>query len=188
MPFKKIQIHLFPSSLSVKQAGFLSIGKATSLKKEQLLIQNSFTPLKNCHILTVTKDLGSYIIVLVIRSNCSNLPGQRALEYLAEPLPKMSMTINLIWRQGYSSWNIGSIEYPFIGITPRSTLIRSGRICLGPIYGTNRSLWALFSFRRNNWCHIIKIKNSYLKLLLFTKNYFSLLKPCICVDKTTIIR
>ena len=41
----------------------------------------------------------------------------------------LHMTLNYIWWLGYSSRDLGSVEYLFIGITPRSTLAQSGSTC-----------------------------------------------------------
>ena len=46
------------------------------------------------------------------------------------------MTLNCIWWSGTRFRDLGSVEYPFIAITPRSTLTRSGSTCSGPILGT----------------------------------------------------
>ena len=43
------------------------------------------------------------------------------------------MTVNYIWLDGSSSRDLGSKEYPFISITPRSTLTQSGSTSFGPI-------------------------------------------------------
>ena len=41
----------------------------------------------------------------------------------------LGMKLNCIQWGGYSSGDQGSVEYPFISITPRSTLTRNGRTC-----------------------------------------------------------
>ena len=43
-------------------------------------------------------------------------------------------------------------EYPFIAITPRFTLVRSGNTWNGPIYGLNRTIWHLNWVQINDLC------------------------------------
>ena len=50
-----------------------------------------------------------------------------------------------IWEE----WNIFSLP-----LLPGS-LIPGGSNCQSFIYGSNRSVWKLFIFDRNNWCHVI---------------------------------
>ena len=38
---------------------------------------------------------------------------------------------------------LGNSGFQFIAITPRSTLTQSGNTWLGPIYGSNRTIWHL---------------------------------------------
>ena len=49
------------------------------------------------------------------------------------------MTLNRIWWWGSSLEALGNVEYPFITITPRSTLTQSGSTCKGLIYGSNKT-------------------------------------------------
>ena len=50
----------------------------------------------------------------------------------------LDMTLNhLMVRPQFASENV---EYPFIAITPRFTLTRSGNTCKVPTYGSNRTL------------------------------------------------
>ena len=43
-------------------------------------------------------------------------------------------------------WRTGRTKYPFIVITPRSTLTESGSTCQGPIYESKRFFWKLLEF------------------------------------------
>ena len=59
------------------------------------------------------------------------------------PLPSLKrsvpgMTLNCIWWGSSSSEDLERVEYPFIAITPRSTLIRTSSI-----YGLNWSILEL---------------------------------------------
>ena len=56
------------------------------------------------------------------------------------------MTLNCIWWRSSSSEDLGSVEYSFIAITPRSTLIWSGTNYKGPIDRSNRFFQTLFIF------------------------------------------
>ena len=49
------------------------------------------------------------------------------------------MTLNSIWWWGSSSGVLRNVEYPFIAITPRSTLSRSGSTSQSPINWSNRT-------------------------------------------------
>ena len=54
----------------------------------------------------------------------------------------LDMTLkHLMW--GSSPGVLGNMEYPFIAITPRSTLTQSSSTWSGPIYGPNRIVWYL---------------------------------------------
>ena len=49
-----------------------------------------------------------------------------------------------IWWWGYiNAGAMGNVDPPFIAIAPRFTIARSGSKWLGPIYGSNRTLWHL---------------------------------------------
>ena len=65
------------------------------------------------------------------------------------------MTLNSVWWRFSSNRALENVEYPFIAITPRSTLTQSGGTCLGLIYGWNRTFSHLL---RNN---IISYLKSY---------------------------
>ena len=41
----------------------------------------------------------------------------------------LHMKLNCIWWWGSNSGDLGSVEYPFIAITPRSILTQSGSAC-----------------------------------------------------------
>ena len=47
---------------------------------------------------------------------------------------KKGMRLNCIWWWGSTSGDMWSVEYPFIAINPRFTLIRCGSTFSGPIY------------------------------------------------------
>ena len=47
------------------------------------------------------------------------------------------MTLNCMC---FNSGALRNVEYSFMAITPRSTLNRSGNICLGHIYGSKRTV------------------------------------------------
>ena len=44
-----------------------------------------------------------------------------------------SMTLNGIWWWGFSSGALGIVGYPYIAISPRSTLTCCGNTCYGPL-------------------------------------------------------
>ena len=50
------------------------------------------------------------------------------------------MTLNCIWWTGSSSSTLVCVEYSFIVINPRSTLIQNGSSCYGHVYELNRSI------------------------------------------------
>ena len=58
------------------------------------------------------------------------------------------MTYNCIWSWGSSVEALENVQFPFIAITPSSTLTQSRKICWVSIYGSNRSMWKLFIFYR----------------------------------------
>ena len=66
----------------------------------------------------------------------------------------LGMTLNCIWWWGSSSEALRNMKYPFIGITSRSTLIRSGSTCYGSIYESNRFVQKLFVLDWNTWYHV----------------------------------
>ena len=59
----------------------------------------------------------------------------------------LSMTLNCIWRIGFSPAALGSVVYPLITIIPRSTLTQNGKTYKGPVCGSSRDL---LSFIWNN--------------------------------------
>ena len=65
------------------------------------------------------------------------------------------MTLKCIHLWRCCSGAFGSLEYPFIGITSRSTQTRSDSACWGPIYALCKFGWELFLLTRNIWKHII---------------------------------
>ena len=69
-----------------------------------------------------------YILVccLVFYTGCMFLCSNRTLHLGSRVL---GMTLNCIWWRGTSYGTLGNVEYPFIAITPRSTLTRSGSTC-----------------------------------------------------------
>ena len=56
----------------------------------------------------------------------------------------LSMPLNYIWWWGSISGDLWSVEYPFIAITPRSTLTWIVNTCEGSIYESNQSVCKLF--------------------------------------------
>ena len=50
------------------------------------------------------------------------------------------MTLSCIWSRGSSSTALEYMEYPFIAITPKSTLIQSCSNNYGANYGGNRTI------------------------------------------------
>ena len=55
----------------------------------------------------------------------------------------LDLTLNCIWWWGSSSGELRRVEYSFIVITLMSTLTRSGRTSLHPLYGSKRSIWKM---------------------------------------------
>ena len=66
--------------------------------------------------------------------------------------PEQEEAVITYRREFFSLWqgNLGSVEHSSIAITPRSTLARTGSTGYGPIYGSNRTVWKLFVFKRTN--------------------------------------
>ena len=71
----------------------------------------------------------------------------------------MDMILIWTWLWFSISEDIRSVKYPFITITPKSTLTWSGCICYGPIYESNRSVCKLFVFNKNTGYDITVCKN-----------------------------
>ena len=53
------------------------------------------------------------------------------------------MKLNCIWLPGFMSKDLGNMDYSFIIITPRFIQNRTGSVCKGPIYESNRFIWTL---------------------------------------------
>ena len=68
---------------------------------------------------------------------------------------------------------LGSVEFLFIAIIPKTTLTQSGSTCLSPINGSNKPFQKLLVLDRSTW-------NQAIKWLLLNKN--SYLKPYYCLD------
>ena len=52
---------------------------------------------------------------------------------------------------------LGSVEYPFVAITPSFTLVQSGSTSYYPTNGRNRSFRKLLALHKNIWNHITKL-------------------------------
>ena len=80
---------------------------------------------------------------LIIQQSLSNrLVGEAPLQR-GKTLPKkgvLGMSINYTWLWDTNSEALERIEYPFISITPRSTLTQIGSSCLDLTYWSNRCL------------------------------------------------
>ena len=66
---------------------------------------------------------------------------------------------------------LGNMKYPFIAIAPRSTLAQSGSIWLGPIYGSNRTVWHFNWVQTNDLCEIELLEIELLDHLLFVNRW-----------------
>ena len=67
------------------------------------------------------------------------------------PPPKkkgvLVITLNCLWWWYSNSVDLRSVKYPFIAITPRSTLTQTGGSCWALIYWSNRSCWQIICIR-----------------------------------------
>ena len=54
------------------------------------------------------------------------------------PISVLSMTLNHLMVR-LQSWSLGNMEYPFINITPKSTLTWGGSTCNGSLYYSNKT-------------------------------------------------
>ena len=110
----------------------------------------------------------------------SNMPSCQILEYtgyIPHSLQKSNTLItqikgvlyirlNWIWWWGFSSGDLGNVEYSFIAITPSSTLTQSVHAYYGLVYGSNRSVWKLLILDKNTWnctamCKLVLDRNAW---------------------------
>ena len=73
----------------------------------------------------------------------------------------LNMTPKCIWWWGSSYGAQRKVKYPFIVITPRSTLSQIGSNCWGSIYGSNKSVGRLLISNKNTWYYVIICKLWY---------------------------
>ena len=90
------------------------------------------------------------------------------VSFSAEGVRPLQKEMSSVWHYTASEVEVpalGSLEYSFIAITPRSTLTQSGSTCWGFIYGSNSSVWKLFVLDRNTWYLQKKTNKQTLKKL-----------------------
>ena len=72
---------------------------------------------------------------------------------------------------------LGNKEYTFITITPRSTMTRSAKTCLGSIYGSNRTVQSFTREHYLNWIELFVLNsNSFLNPLIADKQMIDIKK------------
>ena len=72
------------------------------------------------------------------------------------------------------SVDLVSVEYTFFAIIPTSTLTLSGGICLGPIDGSNRSIWKLFVLESYTRYHIMMCKKKFLRNYIYKRTAYTI--------------
>ena len=68
----------------------------------------------------------------------------------------LSLKLHLVVKLHF--WSFREYGYPFVAITPRSTLTLSGNTSECPSFQSSRSVWKLFVFKRYTWYHITVCK------------------------------
>ena len=74
---------------------------------------------------------------------------------------QVSDILNCIQLLSSISGDLDSIEYPFIAITPRSTLALSDSTCDDTIYGSDRSIGKLLILTKNTWNDLTEQTDGY---------------------------